>query len=547
MFANDDNRFPTGRDELVLRRTVGLKKDEWSVDKKAVTKQDVANLLQAAGFSRSNPYYIVPQGRITALTSAKDGERLQLLKEVAGTRVYEEHRAESTRIMEETNVKRQKIAELLEYIDARLGELAGEKDELKDYLDVDRKRRTCEYLLYHREQLDVADALEQAEEEYKADGSAEMQDDASYAELAGLQAELHTARQRLASLQSEQSSVEEDMQEQIRAKAALELLVREGEGEETSRGDEKAIVRLDRQIAGKEAKLADLQKQLAGLAIEEEQLRAHMETMEARKNALYGRANRVAQFKTAAERDRWIRKELDTLGRTVALGERQQMNLQAEIDTEQRRADDLKALIAKIEADEEHFARDHRARQQAHRELVSRREAAIEARKELWREEGRLEGVVAEAKAEAEHCQRELLGCMDRATAQGLQSITAIAERLGLGSRVHGPLYSLFDVDDVYRTAVEVIGGASLFHIVVDDDDTAGRLLEVMIRERAGRVTFMPLNRLRPPATEYPTIIEDGEPQALPMLHQLRFDSRFLTAMQQVCLLALMCRSLERQ
>lgn len=504
------------------------------MDKKAVTKQDVANLLQAAGFSRSNPYYIVPQGRITALTNAKDSERLQLLKEVAGTRVYEEHRAESMRIMDETNVKRQKIVELLEYIDARLGELATEKDELKDYLDVDRKRRTCEYLLYHREQLDIADALEQTEEEYKADGSAEMQDDASYEELAGLQAELHAIRQRLASLQTEQSSAEEDMQEQIRAKAALELLVREGESEEASKDDEKAMLKLDRQIAGKEARLADLQKQLDRLATEEGQLRTRMETMEAQQNALYGRANRVAQFKTASERDRWIRKELDTLGRTVELGERQQTNLQAEIGAEQHRADDLKELIAKIEADEEHFARDHRARQQAHRELVSRREAAIEARKELWREESRLEGAVAEAKTEAEHCRRELLGCMDRATAQGLQSVSVIAERLGLSSRVHGPLYSLFDVDDVYRTAIEVIGGASLFHIVVDDDDAAGRLLEVMIRERAGRVTFMPLNRLHPPSAEYPTIIENDEPQALPMLHQLRFDNQLLPAMQQV-------------
>lgn len=87
---------------MTIRRTVGLKKDEWSIDKKAVTKSDVMNFLQAAGFSKSNPYYIVPQGRITALTNAKDSERLQLLKEVAGTRVYEEHRAESVKIMQET-------------------------------------------------------------------------------------------------------------------------------------------------------------------------------------------------------------------------------------------------------------------------------------------------------------------------------------------------------------------------------------------------------------------------------------------------------------
>lgn len=64
VFDNSDNRFPTGRDEVILRRTIGLKKDEYSLDKKSASKADVMNLLESAGFSKSNPYYIVPQGRV---------------------------------------------------------------------------------------------------------------------------------------------------------------------------------------------------------------------------------------------------------------------------------------------------------------------------------------------------------------------------------------------------------------------------------------------------------------------------------------------------
>ena len=64
VFDNSDNRFPTGHDEVILRRTIGLKKDEYSLDKKSASKADVMNLLESAGFSKSNPYYIVPQGRV---------------------------------------------------------------------------------------------------------------------------------------------------------------------------------------------------------------------------------------------------------------------------------------------------------------------------------------------------------------------------------------------------------------------------------------------------------------------------------------------------
>lgn len=41
--------------------------------------------------------------QITHLTNQKDSDRLLLLKEVAGTKVYEDRRAESIKIMDETS------------------------------------------------------------------------------------------------------------------------------------------------------------------------------------------------------------------------------------------------------------------------------------------------------------------------------------------------------------------------------------------------------------------------------------------------------------
>ena len=164
VFDNSDNRFPTGRDEVVLRRTIGVKKDDYSLDKKSANKADVMNLLESAGFSKSNPYYIVPQGRITALTNAKDHERLALLKEVAGTKVYEQRRTESLRIMSETDAKRSKIAELLEYIENRLTELEEEKEELKEFQEKDKERRCLEYAMYQSELEDITRAFDDIEE-----------------------------------------------------------------------------------------------------------------------------------------------------------------------------------------------------------------------------------------------------------------------------------------------------------------------------------------------------------------------------------------------
>jgi structural maintenance of chromosome 3 (chondroitin sulfate proteoglycan 6) len=34
----------------------------------------------------------------------------------------------------------------------------------------------------------------------------------------------------------------------------------------------------------------------------------------------------------------------------------------------------------------------------------------------------------------------------------------------------------------------------SLFHVVVDTDETASKVLDAMLKEKTGRVMFMPLN-----------------------------------------------------
>ena len=82
---NSERRIPIDKDEVVIRRAIGLKKDEYFIDRKHASKTEVADLLESAGLSRSNPMHIVPQGRVMALTTMKDGARLEM------TRVLSRH------------------------------------------------------------------------------------------------------------------------------------------------------------------------------------------------------------------------------------------------------------------------------------------------------------------------------------------------------------------------------------------------------------------------------------------------------------------------
>ena len=159
--------------------------------------------------------------------------------------------------------------------------------------------------------------------------------------------------------------------------------------------------------------------------------------------------------------------------------------------------------------------------------------------RDLWKEDAKVNSQLRHAQDQLKESERKMYQTMDRDTSAGLKSCKAIADRLGLDG-YYGPLYELFKVEDRYKTAVEVTAGNSLFQVVVDNDDTATKILDVMLKEKSGRVTFVPLNRLRPEAVEYP-----ASKEVVPMIKKLEFDRRYHRAFEHVFGKTIICQTLE--
>merc|ERR1712228_847559 len=111
------------------------------------------------------------QGKINQMATAPDSHRLKLLREVAGTRVYDERREESKVILKETQSKREKIEEFLRTIEDRLKTLEEEKEELKEYQKYDKMRRGLEYTIHDRELKETRKKLDDMESQRKNSGA----------------------------------------------------------------------------------------------------------------------------------------------------------------------------------------------------------------------------------------------------------------------------------------------------------------------------------------------------------------------------------------
>ena len=158
--------------------------------------------------------------------------------------------------------------------------------------------------------------------------------------------------------------------------------------------------------------------------------------------------------------------------------------------------------------------------------------------RELWREIDKLESVVKNTQHELNRAEQSLSHRMDRDTSRGLAAIRRVKRQDNLEG-VYGTIAELFTVSERFSTAVEVTAGNSLFHYVVDNDQTATNLLEMLQRDRAGRVTFIPLNRLKPKTANVPKTND-----AIPMIEKLQFDPLYEKAFQQVFGKTVICPNL---
>lgn len=547
IFDNSDDRFPTGKEELILRRTIGLKKDEYSLDRKAATKNDVMNLLESAGFSRSNPYYIVPQGRVTTLTNMKDPERLNLLKEVAGTQVYEARRSESLKIMVETNNKRAKIDELMDYIKDRLRELEEEKEELRGYQDKDKDRRCLEYAYYAKEQEAVTAAIDELETA-RSDGL-ENTDESRQQFMQGekaisdMEAEIKQLTREIDLLKLERRQLEEDRRDVSRSQAKLELNVKNlsdglSVSEQARNNQQQELKSVKELIVKKEAELANVLPKYKEQKAKEADVKGNLDKADGERTRLYNKQGRSSLYKNKAERDKALRKEIEDV--SGKLGEQKANRIHANEEVEHVQSQ-IKGLESEIAGLRERFDGWGDNRRDLAEEVSTAKDALTklhEERKLLRREDDKLESLMADARQEAERAERELSSTMDVLTSRGLATVRRLKRQHNIEG-AYGTLAELFDVNETYRTAAEQTAGNSLFHYVVDTEETAEKLMTALYNQQGGRVTFMPLNRLNPRSIKLPKAMD-----AQGLLSKLTYDKKFDKAMNQVFGKTVVCPSL---
>lgn len=441
-------------EEVVLRRCLGLKKDEFFLNRRRVAKKEVESLLDHGGLHSST--FVLRQGSVSALCAAKDEERLDLVKRLGGAAAFEDGRTQTTGILADAEAKANDAARDIDLIETRLDELEEEKDELQEYERLERQRRAITYALYDAELRETTQELQDIEEEGRADDDAtEDKTEVLWDRKKRCRQDVDACRERLDRARAAYASAQDVVDERRGAMS---------------------------RAATRRARLSTELEQLQRAVANDDAAKASMR--------------------------RALRQELRKLASSDEPKSSSSSSRQEDAVVAEKRREAALAFARAKSARDEAAALSERVV-----ETVAKR-SAISARAR----ESRLDAEKYED--EAQRCGRKV-----REARASLNHSAPYAVRVGLEAlekaRVptHGPIASRIRlVDDKYRTAVEVAAGPQLWHVVVDDDQAAADAAEVLERNGAGRLTLLPLSRLRVSDRQRAAEKVDEEDDVVPLL-----------------------------
>uniref|UniRef100_R7WDJ5 Structural maintenance of chromosomes protein 3 n=1 Tax=Aegilops tauschii TaxID=37682 RepID=R7WDJ5_AEGTA len=539
LFDNSDNRIPVDREEVRLRRTVSSKKDEYYLDGKHVSKTEVMNLLESAGFSRSNPYYIVQQGKIASLTLMKDSERLDLLKEIGAH-------------------KRKQIGQTVHYLEERLRELDEEKEELEKYQELDKERRSLEYNLLDHELNDTKNELVSMDDdriffsEMLSNADDEVADVRE--KVKSFDKEIEVCTEGIDEIKSQKEDAEKKRTKALKLVTQIELDLRDIEdriSNEKRAKDEAAkdLHSMRKESERSKSELAEISNAHQAKLQEEEEMSKSITDREKQLGVLYQKQGRATQFKNEAARDKWLRKEIHDLERVLSSNRKQESLLQEEI---QKLKDEINNLMNYIESRRSESGKLESAlanRQKDYNDFVQQKDALQDERKSLWKQENSVTAEIDRLKEDLVKACKSLDYATPRDTRRGLNYVDKIV-REHKKRGVFGPVLELIDCEEKFFTAVEVAAGNSLLHVVVENDDISTEIIKIWTKrkdepsreneEKDGRVTFIPLNRVYAPSVNIPQSSD-----FVPLLKKLKYRADHRPAFELIFGRTVICRDLE--
>jgi len=500
-FDNSDHKLPVEYEEIsVGRRVYRSGESEYLINGNICRLKDVQELFMDTGVGKEG-YSIIGQGQIDKILSTKPEDRRELFDEAVGIVKFKKRKAIAERNLFESADNLTRVNDIIGELEKQIGPLERQSAVARDYLHFKEILKNLEVnnFLIEYERLglqkkevnenyntalndlnDTKSANENAEAEYKR-LSAEIVDIDSALEegknskheleldIEKKDGEIKLLEQQLENLQADERRVDERVAE-IRQSIDEKYAERAGFENQKKSFDERLAECEGRKAAAAEA-LENVKTMILKLTEEIEASNAEILKLA---NADGHIKTSIEHYDTVLEQNNIRRAELT---RRILNLKNEESDSGEILQTLQKNFDDI---TAEIKANESEGRELEKKLEDADREVRKLIDSYEHANSEYLGRKSRLEAL------------KTISERYDGYSA----SVKKVMEQRALFPGICGVVSDLISTEKKYEIAVETALGASIQHIVTEDEPTAKAIIEYLKKNKLGRATFLPITAI---------------------------------------------------
>ncbi|MHA0855929.1 chromosome segregation protein SMC [Paenibacillus sp. CMAA1364] len=499
---NEDHILPLDYNEVTVTRRVHRSGDsEYLINKQPCRLKDITELFMDTGIGKE-AYSIIGQGRIEEILSTRSEDRRGIFEEASGIVKYKSRKKEAMRKLDDTETNLLRIHDLVSELEVQIVPLKEQSDKAVYFKELREHLKSKEISMYvyqieqiHSQWTDATAKLSVLQEQQLRLSTIVSAHDAK---LESDRSTLRKLEQEVESLQNELLQYSEAYEksegygEVLRERKRNLESHREQLVETLSTGDERAEEK-KLELSTTNSKLMALQEELKSLrqllGAEEAKLIGvtggiSQQQEETLKSSLLELMNEMAQ---ARNEIRYTDQQQETLSR--------RMN-RVEEETEKLEMQKEELLQRKIELDRllEKFTNELKELRGGY---ITQSERYQSTQKQLEESQGTLRKW--EQKREAQISRRDTMKEMQDDFDGFMLGVKEVlkASRKSVLQGVHGAVAELIAVPEKLEQAMETAMGASLQHIVMENESLSRQAITFLKQRQLGRATFLPLDVMK--------------------------------------------------
>ena len=471
------------------------------MDDKIVTKEDILTRLEKYNIT-PNSYNVMMQGDVMSITNCTSNERRKIVDEIAGVADFDRRIEQATNELDTVEKRVMNSSLILNEVNIRLEQLKEEKEVALKYQKLKEEKNGLESQISTVKFFDLKRNLEKAHENILEFTKKKKEEEVKSKDI--------EERLKLIKEEFEKISVT------IREKGEGHQLELKQKAEEVKGSIDRKNASIDYADKQIQTNLKTIENTKNGIEVQEGKIKDSELKIKAKQDSIIDIDKNIEEQNKILSK---ILQDMSGLSETADKHLAKRNELRKELESFQ---DKETKLIQKKAPLESELSAKKKALQEAKEKLKELDEFKANYNENKSSKElliGQLEKETEDLKIifkntlnELEKTKNEISDVSYDLKAASTKVIELEATKranedanLGRGvdtimnaniKGVHAPLIKLGQVEEEYSTALEIAVGSRMSNIVVDDEHVAATCIELLRSNGAGRVTFIPLNKI---------------------------------------------------